>query len=181
MVRIKLEELRREILKYIGIPYFINRPKIISSENVLVGKGTAKEIALKTVEYANQENVKLLDLSPQQLYNFQKKHHLGIDCSGLACHLLNFYFGTKLNSRRTSADMLTSSPLSQKINSQDLTTGDLVRQKNGHHVLFVIEKIDNKIIYVDSSQQGRGAHYGEFQLDDSNFPNDGFYRLLLLN
>lgn len=176
MVRTKLDLLRAEILKYIGLPYFINIPKIISSENALVGKGSAKEIALKTIEYANEANIKLVDLSPQQLYNFQKKHHLGIDCSGLICQLLNFYFQTNLDVRRTSADMLTSSPLSQEINPKDIQTADLIRQKNGHHVLFVIEKINNKIIFVDSSRRGRGVRYGEFDQDDKSFKYDGIYR-----
>lgn len=181
MVRTKLDLLRLEILKYIGLPYFINIPKIISPENALVGKGNAKEIALKTIEYANDENIKLIDLTPRQLYNFQKKHHLGIDCSGLICQLLNFYFETNLNVRRTSADMLTSSPLSKKIDPKDIQTADLIRQKNGHHALFVIEKINDKIIYVDSSRSGRGVHYGEFDLGDKNFKYDGIYRLFLLD
>ncbi len=181
MVRTKLEDLRQEILKYIGVPYHINIPKLISKENVLVGKGNAKEIALKTIEIANQNNIKLLELSPQQIYNLQKKNNIGIDCSGLVCHLLNFYFGTKLDVRKTSADMLTSTPLSQKINFSDIKTADLIRQKNGHHVLFVIEKIGNKVIYVDSSRNKRGVRYGEFEINDKNFKSNGAYRLFLLD
>lgn len=177
MVRTKLKDIRSEILKYIGIPYYTNRPKKISPEAVEVGKGNAKEIALKTIELANKNNLKILDLSPQQIYNFQKKNKIGIDCSGLACHLLNFYFKSKLNVRRTSADMLTSSPLSQKINFKDLRTADLIRQKNGRHVLFVIERIGDKVIYVDSSLKGRGVRYGEFDITDKNFPNSGAFRL----
>lgn len=181
MARTKLEELRLEVLKYIGLPYFINIPKISSSENALVGKGSAKEIALKTIEYANDENIKLIDLDPKQIYSFQKKHKLGIDCSGLACQLLNFFFDTNLDVRKTSANMLTSSPLSQQIDAKDLKTGDLIRQKDGKHVLFVIEKIGDKVIYVDSSRDRRGVHYGEFNLTDKKFPNNGFFRLLFLN
>jgi len=181
MVRTKLTELKQEILKYIGIPYHTNIPKTISSDNVLVGKGSAKEIALKTIEIANKSNIKILDLTPQQIYNLQKKNKIGIDCSGLACHLLNFYFNTNLNPRHISADMLTSTPLSQKINISHIQTADLIRQKNGHHLLFVIEKIGDKVIYVDSSLKGRGVHYGEFEITDKTFKYDGIYRLLLLN
>ena len=179
MVRTKLEELRQEVLKYIGIPYHKNIPKIISLDNSLLGKGNAKEIALKTIELANKNNLKILDLSPQQIYNFQKKNKIGIDCSGLACHLLNFYFNTKLDVRRTSADMLTSSPLSQKINLKDIQTADLIRQKDGHHLLFIIEKIGDKVIYVDSSLKGRGVRYGEFEITDKTFKHDGVFRLNL--
>lgn len=181
MARTKLEELRAEIVKYIGLPYVTNRPKLISPDRVLLGKGDAKEIALKTIEFANQENIKLLDLTPQQIYNFQKKHRLGIDCSGLAVHLLNFYFHLHLDPRKNSANILTSVPLSRKIKLADITTGDLIRQKDGHHVLFVIEKIDSKVIYVHSSLQGRGVRYGEFEIGDPNFKYDSVCRLLLLD
>ena len=73
--------------------------------------------------------------------------------------------------------MLTSAPLSQEIKSEEIKTGDLVRQKNGHHVLFIIEKEDNKILYVDSSREGRGVKYGVADLTDKSFENQGFFRL----
>jgi hypothetical protein len=181
MARIKLDKLRQEILKYIGVPYYVNIPKKKSPENVLLGKGNAKEIALKTIELANKQNLKIVNLTPKQIYNFQKKHKIGIDCSGLACHLLNFFFDTKLNVRQTSANMLTSAPLSKKIDISDIQSADLIRQKNGHHVLFVIEKIGDKVIYVDSSHKGRGVRFGEFEITDKTFKYDGTYRLFFLN
>jgi len=167
-------KLISEIEKYLGLPYFINVGKYKNSgENALVGKGSAKEIALATIEFANKENVKLIDLTAAQIYKFQKKHHLGIDCSGLACHLSNYLFDLNLNPRRTSADMLTSAPLSIKINNQDARPGDLIRQKNGHHVLFVVEKNNNHIIYVDSSEKGRGVRYGKIIIS----PRIALYRI----
>lgn len=181
MVGTKLEELKLEISHYIGIPYFSNVGKHKNNgENVLVGKGTAKEISLKTIEYANLENIKLNSLTALQIYQFQKKHHLGVDCSGLACNLLNFYQNADLNVRKTSADMLTSNPLSKIIDVNRATTGDLVRQKNGHHVLFVIEKIGNTIHYVDSSILGKGVKYGNFDITDQLAINQGVYRIKTL-
>ena len=166
MVRDKLTLLKQEILKYIGLPYFKNVGKYHNyGENSLVGKGTAKEIALKTIEIANLQDIKLLELSPEQIYNFQKRNRLGIDCSGLTCNLLNFYFHTQLNPRKTSSDMLTLEPLAQQINLTEATTGDLIRQKNGKHVLFIIDKIDDTIYYVDSSLAGRGVRFGEIKTD----------------
>jgi len=180
MVGDKLTLLKVEIQKYLGLPYFTNKGKFKNSgSNAFVGKGTAKEIALETIDLANQQNIKLIDFSAKDIYNFQKKNHLGIDCSGLACHLLNFYFDTDLNPRRTSADMLTSPPLSKKID--DPTSGDLVRQKNGKHLLFILEKIGDTITYIDSSLKGRGVRVGSFSLLDPKFKHNGFYRLLLLN
>lgn len=181
MVGTKLTSLQSEINNYLGIPYFINKGKYQNhGENSLVGKGSAKEIALKTIELANQENIKLLDLSNQQIYNFQKKHHLGIDCSGLTCHLLNFYFRINLDPRKTSADMLTSFPLSSPVTDpQKLQTGDLIRQENGHHVLFIIQKTGSKIDYVESSRAKRGVVLGTFHLNDTTFKHQGFFRLNL--
>ena len=177
MVGIKLEQLKVEISKYIGVPYFTNKPYKFSEDAVLVGKGSAKEIALKTVEVANEKNVKLLDFTEQEIYNFQKKNKIGIDCSGLACHLLNFYFDINLNVRKTSADMLTSSPLSTPITFDEAQTGDLIRQKDGKHLLFIIEKIGDTIFYVDSSRDGRGVRLSEFNITDKTFPNNGTFRL----
>ncbi|MEI8067841.1 MAG: NlpC/P60 family protein [Candidatus Shapirobacteria bacterium] len=183
MVGTKLIELKEEIKHYIGLPYsknLLKNGKIIK-EKILGGKGSAKEIALKTIEIANDKNIKLLSLSPQEIYNFQKKNNIGIDCSGLVCQLLNFYLGTNLNPRKNSANMLTSKPLSKEIKATEIKTGDLARQKNGHHVLFIIEKNGNIIEYVDSSLSGRGVKYGQADLTDKNFIHQGFWRLLFLN
>ena len=190
MVGTKLiDQLKLEISKYIGIPYWKNVLKNgqVIKEGFMGGKGNAKDIALKTVELANLNNLKLLELSNQEIYNFQKKNKVGIDCSGLVCQLLIFYGNligknVDLNPRKTSANMLTSKPLSKKItNISDVQTGDLVRQKNGHHVLFIIEKNNNNIIYVDSSRENRGVHYGEANLTDSNFENQGIFRLFFFD
>lgn len=184
-----INQLKLEINHYIGIPYWKNTLKDgkIIKEGFMGGKGSAKEIALKTVELANQQNIKLIDLSAQQIYNFQKKNKIGIDCSGLACQLLIFYgqlLGKeiKLNPRKTSADMLTSNSLSKEIKDfANIQTGDLIRQKNGHHVLFVIKKSGNNIDYVDSSKDGRGVRLGQADLTDKNFQNQGIFRLLFLD
>ena len=162
MVRDKLGE-------YLGIPYFSNTAKL-KGDNVTVGKGTAKEIALKTIELANQQNIKLLDLTDQQIYNFQKKNHLGIDCSGLICNLLNLD-----NVRKTSANMLTSPPLSSSVTTPKI--GDLIRQKNGKHVLLIIDIVGDIVHYIHSSREGRGVRLGQFNLTDKTFKHDGFFRI----
>lgn len=184
MVRTKLNTLKQEIGHYINLPYMRNTIKNgkVIKERFLGGKGNWKDIKKQTILLAKKEKIDLSNLSPKNLYNFQKKHHLGIDCSGLVSQLLNFYLNSHLNPRHTSADMLTSTKLSQKIeNQKDIQTGDLVRQKNGHHVLFIIEKKGNTIHYVDSSFIGRGVKYGQFNLNDPNFDNQGVYRLFFFD
>lgn len=184
MVRNKLKELHQEISHYLNLPYSKNVLKDgkVIKEQILGGKGYWQDIFKETQRIATLNNVDLSKLNQKQLYNFQKKHHIGIDCSGLVCQLLNFYFKTELNPRKTSAHMLTSSPISQEITDlNQVTTGDLVRQKDGHHVLFIIQKTGNIIDYVDSSLWGRGVKYGQFDLTDKNFQHQGFFRLLFLN
>ena len=181
MVRNKLE-LEQEIEHYVGLPYSKNILKDgkIVKEQFLGGKGNCQQIATETIRLAQKQNIDLTKLNNQEFYNFQKKNHIGIDCSGLICQLLNFYFGAKLEPRKTSADMLTSNPISKEIKPSEIKTGDLVRQKNGHHVLFIIEKQDNIIRYVDSSREGRGVKYGQTNLTNKSFQNQGFYRLIQL-
>jgi len=160
----------------------VREGKIIK-ERFLGGKGTWKDIQKEIKKLAKEEKTNLTKLSPQHLYNFQKKHKIGIDCSGLATQLLIFYgnlIGKKinLNPRKTSADMLTSPPLSQRITDFDLIqTGDLIRQKNGHHILFIIEKKGKIIDYIDSSFDGRGVKYGQVNITDPLFDNQGIFRL----
>jgi len=180
MVRNKLIELKEEIEHYIGLPYSKNILKDgkIIKEQFLGGKGNCRQIATETIRLAQKQKIDLTQLNNQEFYNFQKKNHLGIDCSGLVCQLLNFYFDAKLEPRKTSANMFTSSPISKEITDLDkLQTGDLVRQKNGHHVLFIIEKQGNIINYVDSSLSGRGVKYGKADITDKSFINQGFFRL----
>lgn len=180
MVRTKLE-LQQEIEKYIDLPYSKNILKDgkIIKEQFLGGKGNCRQIATETIRLAQKQKIDLIQLNNQEFYNFQKKNHIGIDCSGLACQLLNFYFNSELNPRQTSANMLTSTPISKEIKPNEIKTGDLIRQKNGHHVLFIIDKQGNTINYVDSSFSGRGVRYGTADLTNKSFINQGFFRLLL--
>ncbi len=189
MVGTKLNKLKQEINHYLGLPYMINilRNNQVVKERFLGAKGNWQQIESETQKIAQNKNVQLTNLTPSQLYNFQKKHHLGIDCSGLASNLLIFYanlIGKKinLNVRHTSANHLTSNILSKKIDRfDDIQTGDLVRQKNGHHVLFIIEKKGNTVYYVESSLKNRKVSLGQFDLNDKSFDNQGIYRLFFFD
>jgi hypothetical protein len=148
--------LEREINNYIGIPYLYG------------GKNTWKDIKKKFSDY-------------KQL----KKNKEGIDCSGLVYHLLDFYaqmkglgsiydhlIGTdnKRGVRRVSSNLLTSSLNSFPIhNYSDIQTGDLIRQDSGKHVLFILEKMNNRIRYVHSSNKTevRGVHWGEIEITNT--------------
>lgn len=183
MVRTKLvDQLKLEIQKYLGIPYFSNTSSVKSNNNAMVGKGTAKEIALTVIDMANKQNIRLQDLSAIEIYHFYKKNKIGIDCSGLVYHLCDYYYylktgkniysklvGTegKKGPRRLSANLLTSLPNAIAIkNLNDIQTADLIRMDQGKHVIFIIEKTKNKINYVHSSQKTKqkGVHYGQIKI-----------------
>jgi len=147
--------LENEIENYLGIPYLYG------------GKNTWKEIKKESSDY-------------KQL----KKNKQGIDCSGLAYHLLDFYaqlrglgsvyehlIGTdnKRGVRRVSANLLTSHPNSfPLISISDIQTGDLIRLDSGKHVLFILENTGNLIRYIHSSNKTkiRGVHLGEIKITD---------------
>lgn len=163
MARTKLEQ---EIDHYLGLPYFINKPIRHLKNNALVGKGTWQEITTQ----AKILNPDFDKLSPDHKYIFLKKHHLGIDCSGLAYHLLAQLFPIKNffpNVRHVSATDFTSKTNSVRILSHNLIQpGDLIRTHHGLHVLFIIKKTGNIIYYVHSPNRTptKGVHDGSITI-----------------
>jgi hypothetical protein len=187
MVGFKLiDKLKEEIEKYIGIPYSKNVLKEgkIFQEKVLGGKGNWRQIREETLKAAKNQNIDLEKLTAKELYNFQKKNHIGIDCSGLVYHLLDVYdllngregilnktigAGSQNGVRRLSADLLTSTINSFHIdNYNEIQTGDMIRMDRGNHILFVVEPSENIIRYVHSSDRTltRGVHYGTIEIID---------------
>lgn len=190
MAGVKLiNKIKQEANHYLGLPYMINilRDGKVVKERFLGGKGNWKDIDRETKKLSRIEGINLSQLTPKQLYNFQKKHKIGIDCSGLAVQLLIFYGKSvnkkiELNPRRTSADILTSAPISQRITDFDLIqTGDLIRQRNGKHVLFIIEKKGKIVEYIESSFDNRGVKYSQANIYDPLLDNQGIFRLKQLN
>lgn len=183
MVRNELvTKLKNEILHYIGVPYWKNTLKggVVIKNGIFGGKGTCEQIAAKTIELGQKQNIDLLKLTPQQIYNFQKKNKLGIDCSGLTSNLLNLILRLEkiefqINQFKTSAKALTSTPLSVEIkNINEIQTGDMLRFDNGNHVIFVIEKISDVIFCVQSSKKTsfRGVQYTQIEITDPQKPLD---------
>jgi len=180
MVRTKLDKLKQEINHYLGIPYYINKT---DSQNVsLVGKADHKQINLATQKVAKSENLNLTKLSSQDIYRLQKRHHIGIDCSGLVYHLLDFYYkqntgksiqnlviGTddKTGPRRINAYMFSHPQNSHLIKDfSQIKTADLIVTNHRKHILFVVDINKNQISYVHSSQKTkiRGVHYGRLTI-----------------
>jgi hypothetical protein len=194
MARSQLEKtLFQEIKNYLGIPYAKNHwlnNRLVRAA-IFGGKGNWQEIRYATLCAAKRDQLTLKLLSPQDIFNFQKKNHIGIDCSGLAYHLLDFLDRLKggqgilykviggkpwpgqYGVRSVSADDLTKSPNSSPItNYSELQPGDLIRHHRGQHVLLIIGYRKNQISYVHSSQTTTttGVHTGQITIHSQNQP-----------
>lgn len=76
--------------KTVRTPYYNNKHRMLRGGlRALVGKGTPREIAEEALLYSMKEKVRLQDLAPEMLTRFLVDHNLGIDCSGLAYHILD--------------------------------------------------------------------------------------------
>lgn len=159
------------IKKYLNLPYRINKPYLNSSNNALVGKGSIEEIIETTTKIAEKQKIDISKFSDKELYNFRKKNKIGIDCSGLVCNLI----GVK-NKRKINADMLTSSPLSQKIEIEKIKVGDLIRRKNGKHVLLVTKVGSDFVEYIHSSRENRGVKIEKIDKNHPIFFKEGIWR-----
>jgi hypothetical protein len=144
------------IPKYLGIPYYSNIHHLKADNIALIGKGSYLEIAKAQKEF------------PQR--------RIGIACSGLVFQLLNLP-----NPRRTNANMLTSAPLSHPIDIKDIKPGDLIRQKKGHHVVLVIQKIGDEIEYIETSRKRGRVEKDKISIHDQGFFKEGVFRLFLFN
>lgn len=70
-------------------PYFNNkRKKVRAGLRALIGKGRPEEIAEEAEMFSIRERVGIKKMSSNELKKFLVDHNLGIDCSGLAYHVL---------------------------------------------------------------------------------------------
>lgn len=196
MVRTKLDKLKLKINHYLGIPYWINSLKNgkVIKNGPYGGKGSHQQISLATRKAAKLEKLSLSKLNPKDVCRLQKRHSIGIDCSGLAYQLLNYWH--KLNKhasikpkiigvnrqkgpRKVNVHMLADPQNSTKLNSYSkLKTADLIIVDKKKHVLFIIEANKDKIRYIHSSQKSlnRGVHQGTLTITnpDKNLKYQSF-------
>lgn len=153
-------------------PYFNNkRAKIRGGLSALVGKGTPEDIATEAKIIAIRKKVKLQNMDSDGLKKFLAENSLGVDCSGLAYHLLdteskamclgsiashiktNRGFFRKIMYRlrpdmNTNVEVISSPDNSDEITIKDAVAGDVIvilntgPQKTYNHIL-VISEISN--------------------------------------
>ena len=134
---------------------------------VMIGKGTPEEIVEEAQLFALKEKIDIQKFSDEELKHFLVDHNLGIDCSGLAFHILDaeckatkktglkkyIHFTGKSFLRRlitmfrtvenTSVLTLADEKNSQVIDLAEIQPGDVITlinaglEKNFHHALTI--------------------------------------------
>jgi hypothetical protein len=76
--------------RQVACPYYNNRHgKVHGALRVLVGKGAPDEIAEEALIISLRDKIDLDSLDTETLKKFLVGHHLGVDCSGFAYHVLS--------------------------------------------------------------------------------------------
>jgi len=154
-------------------PYWRDKLNQSTGEKVrgfLGGKGTAIEIQTEVNRIMTENQHESDQIS---IKSFLKQKKIGVDCSGLTYNLANAWQmsldgkslddfithspgGNPTNPKRfrTSADSLTgqwNSTLIRKI--EDVRAGDLIRMQQGKHVLIILYRSINQILYIHSKEK----------------------------
>lgn len=182
--------------KKVPIPYILNKGRWRFWKSV--GKGNPETIRRELYQQAEYEQFDLENASAFDIYSFMREKRIGIDCSGLAYHLLDSYLQA-ISSVRLK-EVLIKKPgiigsvektllrfkrerrinvatLASELNSiaistiDDIQVGDMIRlSKERDHVLIVVNRSDSIIEYVHSSNMTKkqGPHFATISLVNSN-------------
>lgn len=164
----------------IAIPYWCNTYSqgILLQEGPFGGKGTPDEIADVTIQAIHKDTLNPKKLTQTAVLQTMNKHHIGLDCSGFAYQMIDFYYRLqgghgiyfhlkgvegRLGIRLVNSDSLTNPKNSKPILPHEVQTGDLIRINNGRHVIFVLFRDDTVIHYAHSSHLTKinGVHRGK--------------------
>lgn len=195
--------------KCVPCPYYQNKEKLqlnfLSIYQKLfdlaqqTGKGIPQEIEQITIKLAQQSNFHLQQATIEQIRQFMRRKKNGIDCSGLAYHLLKAFHQTKTTrdfdqflKRSSSPNPLSIfRPTRLQINTHTLTStsnsiqihhlkdiqpGDMIRMLQGKHILIILENTPKAVTYAHSSRkwtQITGVHLGEIKI---THPHQGLER-----
>lgn len=172
----------------INCPYWANKikNKKVVLRGYLNGKGEASRIRnqlikrLKILDYGYPKTSKFIT-------KFARRERIGIDCSGFAYRFLDKLIkltpgGNRALSmdkifpqgiNRTNVKKLTDSKYTRQVKKiEDINIGDFIRMMGGKHVVIVLEKREDEIIYVHSSNKSekQGVHLDKILLKDKNLP-----------
>jgi hypothetical protein len=151
--------------KSVPCPYYINIRQVRMGLRVLIGKGSPEEIVQESLIYEKLRNVDFQKMSIAEIRKFLVKRHIGIECSGFVCHVLDAMLRKQKKKhiwkyisfpkaslyRRVarflrpieniSAQILTNDENTKPVqNLKKIQPGDLIRLKGlqgGYHVILI--------------------------------------------
>jgi hypothetical protein len=186
--------------KLVQCPYFKNSVNVKAGLRVYMGKGLPSELTEEIDVLAKKNKFDLKTMPEPDIKQFMSLNNLGIDCSGLIAQVLSVldenlikkiarvkFFKKPLRAlisrhrpiENISAHLLTSEPHSEKINKwADLQPGDMIRTRQGKHVLLITETNRNEtnqlkeFTYIHSTSyygEGHGVRQGKVNII---YPNE---------
>ena len=158
--------------KTVKTPYYIRTKQETHAKlQSLSGKGSPDEIITEALVVGKLRHVDFSAMSDEEIRNFLRKEHIGIDCSGYVYHLLNVWvydqYHKPLHSilkypykgfinriavflrpaMNTSVAVLTDPKNASRIKLKDAKPGDLIRMPaltSGDHVALIIKTTYDK-------------------------------------
>lgn len=178
-------------------PYFINLGGYLK-DAVHAGKGSPEEIEALVNSMTKESD-------PVKLRRLMNENGIGVECSGFIYNVYDYWLrkeekGTladylpavnilnprKYLSRRfkpknsMGADEFTRPPFSDAINIRNVEPGDLIRTRNGRHVLLIVEveyenDVPRRLFYAQSNRytddakkdEKNGVRKGVIELDET--------------
>jgi len=160
-------------------PYYINinNTKGLAVE---VGKGTPEEIVEEAKELAHKARV---SLDAKNALAFLAEHHLGIDCSGLAYHILDAesqargegklkkHIGLSFIKKWRAATNINVQKFvenSKVVSPKDVRPGDFLPHTNkyGRDHMWLIHAVDLPNIYYTESSQDHGVNQDQLNINN---------------
>lgn len=144
------------------------------------GKSSPEVLTQTTKRLAQEQNFDLNKASIEEIRQFMIQNKLGIDCSGFAYRVMN-YFLKKIKNKtleeiglphvgRTNVAKLTDLEFCREINIEDTQPGDMIKMNSAGdvlHILIILKRQGDGLIYAHSSGQTNpdGVHQAMMQLD----------------
>lgn len=152
-------------------PYFIN-DRVRKDLRAMVGKGTPEEIIMEAKIWEKLKGIHFDQMSENEIKEFLKNRHIGIDCSGFIVHLLDYWcvetkgkhiwkylritkpgFTSWLKYKlrpveQLGAEIITDLKNCNTVELKDVRPMDLIRSKsrksNADHIMMVLEVEKNE-------------------------------------
>lgn len=151
--------------KAVACPYYNNRrQRLRGALRVMIGKGSPDDIVQEAELFALREKIDLAALDNETTKKFLVDHHLGIDCSGLAYHVLNaeLMARIKLPLRQVIKHPDIKNPLRKIIarlrDVENTTVATFAHNKNSATIALTAARPGDMIILKETGQDHDRDH-----------------------